>query len=174
VKTIYLADDDEDDRMLIRDAIERVIDDVEVIEVEDGKKLLSLIKAHGTWHEPVLILMDMNMPRQNGLETLASLKSLPQFSHIPVLMMSTTSNQQMIDKARQLGIDDCLIKPVNEDEFTSLAKTVDSNFEHYFEPGYTHTRKALVGRGWNAARWNNVPRNVPNFGWKTATYFKKR
>jgi hypothetical protein len=48
VKTIYLADDDEDDRMLIRDAIERVIDEVEVIEVEDGEKLLSI--DQGAWY----------------------------------------------------------------------------------------------------------------------------
>ncbi|MEO6287244.1 MAG: response regulator [Dyadobacter sp.] len=173
MKTIYLADDDEDDRMLIRDAIERVIDDVEVIEVEDGEKLLSMIKAHGTWQHPVLILMDMNMPRQSGLETLAFLKSMPQCAHIPVLMMSTISNQDMIDQAHELGIDDCLIKPVNEEEFTSLAETVDNSFAH-LTPLHKHIPKTQVTRGWNAARWNNELRNVPHFGWKTATYSKKR
>lgn len=173
MKTIYLADDDEDDRMLIRDAIERVIDNVEVIEVEDGEKLLTLITANGTCLDSTLILMDMNMPRKNGLETLTFLKSNPKYEHIPVLMMSTTSNHQMIEQAYKHGIDGYMVKPVSEDEFTSLAESIDTHFP-VLRPIYKHNSKVHAVRGWNAARWNNDVKNLPNFWWKTVTYSKKR
>jgi CheY-like chemotaxis protein len=173
VKTVYLADDDEDDRMLIRDAIERVICDVEVIEVEDGEKLLSLITAHGSWHHPVMILMDMNMPRKNGLETLAFLRSMPEYQHIPVLMMSTTTNHQMIDQANELGLNECLIKPINEDEFTRFAEAVDASFEDV-TPFNAHNPKSHLAKEWNPVKWNHGFKHLPNFPWETASYFKKR
>ncbi|MEO6685923.1 MAG: response regulator, partial [Dyadobacter sp.] len=74
LKTIYLADDDPDDRYLICDAIKQLDPEIKIIEAENGSDLLLSI------HEkqlisPVLIVLDMNMPRMNGLETLMAIRS---------------------------------------------------------------------------------------------------
>jgi CheY-like chemotaxis protein len=132
LKTIYLADDDEDDRMLIREAIERVISDVKVIEVTDGVNLLNLLTSIEQAADPTLILMDMNMPRLNGLEALEVLKADPNTQHIPVLMMSTTSNHELVNKAYEEGINAYIVKPVTEAEFTHLAQAIDVCFLHAY------------------------------------------
>ncbi|WP_169739244.1 response regulator [Dyadobacter crusticola] len=132
MKTIYLADDDEDDRMLIRDAIERVIRDVNVIEVSNGEKLVELITSQEKFDGPVLILMDMNMPRRNGLETLPLLKADVRAQHIPILMMSTTSTNELVTRAYEAGINAYIVKPVTELEYTHLAQSIDVCFLHAY------------------------------------------
>jgi CheY-like chemotaxis protein len=71
-KTIFLVDDDEDDRMLIMEAIRDVIGNVEITQIESGYKLLDVLA--GLKPGPDLILMDMNMPKMNGLEILCAMK----------------------------------------------------------------------------------------------------
>lgn len=73
--TIYLADDDEDDRMMIRQAIETCITDVEIIEAIDGEDLINRVVAQDKG-QPAVILTDMNMPRMNGLEATKLIKSV--------------------------------------------------------------------------------------------------
>ncbi|MCE7059522.1 response regulator [Dyadobacter sp. CY343] len=130
MKTIYLADDDEDDRMLIREAIERVIHDVRILEVSDGESLLAMINSQKGSADSELILMDMNMPRLNGLEALSVLKADTDTQHIPVLMMSTTSSQELVRKAYEEGINAYIVKPVSSAEFTHLAQSIDVCFLH--------------------------------------------
>ncbi|WP_439556754.1 response regulator [Dyadobacter sp.] len=132
MKTIYLADDDEDDRMLIRDAIERVISDVHVIEVSDGEKLVQLITSRKNFDDPALILMDMNMPRMNGLETIPLLRADARAQHIPVLMMSTTSTDALVTRAYEAGINAYIVKPVTGLEYTHLAQSIDVCFLHAY------------------------------------------
>lgn len=129
-KTIYLVDDDEDDRMLIREAIENVVEEVAIIEVTDGKKLLELIVDHTSQDQygQILILMDMNMPRMSGLESLAFIRSDPNTQHIPVVMISTTSNKELIAKAYEQGINAFITKPVTIKDYDDLAEAVNVCF----------------------------------------------
>jgi CheY-like chemotaxis protein len=128
MKRVYLTDDDEDDRMLIRSAIEQVVEDVEIVELNSGEHLLNVIEGYNLIPEPALILMDMNMPRMNGLETLARLKSNPIHQHIPVVMISTTSNNILVRQAYDLGVNAFLEKPILEQDFLRLAQAVDVCF----------------------------------------------
>lgn len=128
MKTIYLADDDEDDRMLIRVAVEQVISPVRIIELDSGDDLIRYITNQGISVDPAMIIMDMNMPRLSGLETLEILKMNDVSQHIPVLMLSTTSNRALIRDAYERGVNAFLEKPVHEADFVKLAKAVDACF----------------------------------------------
>ena len=128
MKTIYIADDDEDDRMLIRLAIEQVISPIRIIELDSGDDLVKLIVNHGISDDPSMIIMDMNMPRISGLETLGILKQDDACCHIPVVMLSSTSNRALVREAYELGANAFLEKPVHEAFFVRLAKAVDACF----------------------------------------------
>jgi CheY-like chemotaxis protein len=122
-RTIYIADDDEDDRMLIRMAIENVIRDVEIVEAADGAQLLSLIQDDVTGKQ--LIVMDMNMPRMGGMETLAIIKSNQDTKHIPVIMVSTASSPELVKKAYHQGINAYMTKPLIVDDYQQIANLIN-------------------------------------------------
>ncbi len=133
-KIIYLVDDDEDDRMLIREAMEDAIDGIEIIECIDGEMLLESIRHHGhnSSSGQVLIMMDMSMPRLNGLETLTRLKADPLLENIPVLMVSTASNGELVSDAYATGVNGFIRKPVLVQEFQQMAEGInDSFFNNY-------------------------------------------
>lgn len=149
MKTIYLADDDEDDRMLIRTAVEQVISPVRIVELDSGDELIKLIDTQGVSNDPAVIIMDMNMPRLSGLETLGVLKLNDSSRHIPVVMLSTTSNRALVRDAYERGVNAFLEKPVHEADFLKLAKAVDAcfmNASHDSDegPAYTHREKSSV------------------------------
>ena len=109
-KTIHLADDDEDDRLLMKEAMEEVDPDINVIEAENGAELLKNLKNTDSETESMIIL-DMNMPVMNGLETITAIKADPKTDDIPTVMMSTSSNPALAKKAIQAGADEFITKP---------------------------------------------------------------
>jgi CheY-like chemotaxis protein len=127
-KTLYLVDDDDDDRMLVREALHQVIDQATIIEAIDGHNLLDLLKIRDSQSQPAMILLDNNMPRMNGLETLAHIRSNPDTEHIPVLMLSTSSDQYYVKNAYNLGVNAYLKKPVFFDDYTYMAESVNVCF----------------------------------------------
>lgn len=127
-KTVYLVDDDEDDRLLIREALEQVISQVTIIEAADGRDLLDMLYNRADYTEAVLILLDINMPRMNGLETLAQLQSHASSEHIPVLILSTSSDQYYVKNAYNLGVNAYLKKPTSITDYTYMAESVNVCF----------------------------------------------
>ena len=118
-KTIFLVDDDEDDRMLMRQALIKTISPINVVDVVCGEDLSTALD-HAS-DGPKLILMDMNMPRINGLEMLASLKSDTRYKHIPVVMISTTTNQELISRAYDQGANAFIVKPISLEEYEQVS-----------------------------------------------------
>lgn len=106
-KVVYMADDDDDDRYFMRRSFLEVDPSVTIVEAQDGSALLALLD---TWSQeslspPVhLILLDMNMPRMNGLETLTAIKAHPSLRHIPTVMMSTSAEPDQVATAYQSGV----------------------------------------------------------------------
>ncbi|MCF0072778.1 response regulator [Dyadobacter sp. CY261] len=121
-KTIFLVDDDEDDRMLMREALEKSISPITIVDVAHSHDLLRFLE--NAPNGPKLILMDMNMPRIDGLQMLVHLKSDKPHKHIPVVMISTTTNQAMISRAYDLGANAFIVKPVSFAEYEHVARGV--------------------------------------------------
>jgi CheY-like chemotaxis protein len=126
-KIIYLADDDQDDRFFLRQAIKAANAATEIIEVENGLELLSLIKGQ-TESPASLILMDMNMPKMNGLETIAALREELGLFSVPVVMISTSSNTALIEMAYEAGADSFITKPSTFEEFNELGVRLTVQF----------------------------------------------
>lgn len=127
LQTIFLADDDADDRFLIKEAIKEVDRDIQVIEAENGLELLKLMAQSGKT-ESAIVVLDMNMPKLNGLETLDAIRSIPHLSLIPAVMLSTSSDSSFARIACKAGISIYLTKPDSFDAFIDLIKQLTSQF----------------------------------------------
>lgn len=128
VKTVYVVDDDEDDRMFIREALQEVIGQVQIIEAFNGQDLLDQLMLRKEDSGSVIILLDINMPRMNGLETLVHIRSLPGGEYLPVIMFSTSDHQQLIRNAYQVGVNAYLKKPVLLADYAFMAESVNVCF----------------------------------------------
>lgn len=134
--TILMADDDEDDRMFAKDALteSRVLNDFRC--VQDGEELMDYLKRRGKYAEPGsaprpgLILLDLNMPRKDGREALAEIKSDPALRSIPVIVLTTSSTQEDIIRSYDLGVNSFVTKPVT---FASLVEVMRELGRYWIE-----------------------------------------
>jgi CheY-like chemotaxis protein len=128
LKIVYLADDDQDDRFFIRQAIREAGAQVKIIEAENGLELLELIQQQEKHLPASLVLLDMNMPKMNGLETIAALRSNANFAKVPVVMISTSSHLSLVETAYQAGFDEFFVKPSSMEEFNTLGHQLIAQF----------------------------------------------
>ncbi|MPR33396.1 response regulator [Salmonirosea aquatica] len=117
---IYLVDDDPDDRFFLRQALLQTSQAMEVIEATSGFELMSMIQRAGS-PLATLILMDMNMPKMSGVETVQAMRSNPGFPVIPVVMISTTNNPTFVQNAFDAGVAEFVSKPATVKGFADIA-----------------------------------------------------
>jgi CheY-like chemotaxis protein len=93
-KVILHIDDDEDDRMLVKEAIRAFDSSIKVIEIDDGEKGLDyLMKAKNQEDKPCLVILDLNMPKMDGKLVLTEIKKDAQLSLIPIVIFTTSSSE---------------------------------------------------------------------------------
>jgi CheY-like chemotaxis protein len=115
---ILLADDDEEDQELIRDAIIAEAPDTHVTLVGNGEQALAYLAAHEPL--PGLIVLDYKMPILNGVETLDRLGGDSRYSSIPVVVWSTSNRQEYIDICLEKGAAQFFTKPNDPRELRHL------------------------------------------------------
>lgn len=128
-KNVYLADDDDDDRFLICEAIKSILPTINIIEVTDGRQLLDRIVGANT-NSPALILLDMNMPRMNGLEAAIAIRANPSLAEIPLAMITTSSDKALSAQAYECGVDRFFTKPSSFEGLIKMARELISQFLH--------------------------------------------
>lgn len=119
--TILLVDDSEDDRFMTREALleSYVINDLR--EVEDGEELMDYLLRRGRYADPItspvpgVILLDINMPRKNGHEVLREIKSHPRLRRIPVVVLTTSQDEEDVVRSYDLGVNSFITKPITFD-----------------------------------------------------------
>jgi CheY-like chemotaxis protein len=127
--TILMADDDPDDCLLARLALEREGLHGTLRTVGDGEELMDYLRRRGPWADPAasprphLILLDLNMPRKDGREALQELKSDPSLRQIPVVVLTTSRSEEEIYRSYDLGANSFVTKPVT---FESLVQVMRS------------------------------------------------
>jgi CheY-like chemotaxis protein len=125
---ILVADDDEEDRMLARDALEesRLVNPIYF--VNDGVELLDFLHHRGGYADmgaaprPGLILLDINMPRLGGLDALREIKRDPDLRRIPVVILTTSRADEDIFRSYDLGVNSFISKPVTFEGLVSVMR----------------------------------------------------
>ena len=133
---ILMADDDADDRMLTKEALEesRVINDLHF--VTDGEELMEYLYRRGKYADaprPGLILLDLNMPKKDGREALKEIKADPTLRRIPVVVMTTSKAEEDIFRSYDLGASSFITKPVTFDRLVELMKTLGQYWVEFVE-----------------------------------------
>jgi CheY-like chemotaxis protein len=100
---IIFADDDADDLELITGFFKQYNQSINVLEFKDGKEVLKFLDDFALNATPLLIVLDINMPRLNGRETLAAIRQHPKYQYIPVVIYTTSNNTADEDYCRKLG-----------------------------------------------------------------------
>lgn len=123
---ILVADDDPDDRLLIKEAIEEA-GSVNWIEfVNDGVELMEYLHRRGAYADrnddlPDIILLDLNMPRKDGREVLAEIRADPNLRHTPVAILTTSKAEDDVRNTYDTGASAYIVKPAT---FTQLVETM--------------------------------------------------
>jgi CheY-like chemotaxis protein len=134
--TILMADDDEEDRILTREAMldAHLTNDLRF--VVDGQDLLDYLRLEGAYANgkeaprPGIILLDLNMPRKDGREALAEIKADRDLREIPIVVMTTSKAEIDILRSYNLGANSFITKPVT---FTGLVEVMRSFSRYWFE-----------------------------------------
>ncbi len=118
---ILIAEDDADDRFLLESAFRENGFNDTLRFVENGIELMEYLQNGTEVKMPRFILLDLNMPKKDGREVLKEIKQNPDFKKIPVIIFSTTNNEQEMKRCYELGANSYITKP---NSFESLIKTV--------------------------------------------------
>jgi CheY-like chemotaxis protein len=130
---ILIAEDDADDRFLLKTAFEENGTDDRIEFVENGVELINYLKAivgnsPSDNGYPGFIMLDLNMPKKDGREVLQEIKQHPIFKSIPVIVYTTTKNEAEVRKCYELGANSYIVKPAR---FEALLKTIE-DIRHYW------------------------------------------
>jgi CheY-like chemotaxis protein len=133
---IMIADDDAEDRMLVKEALEenRLMNILQF--TENGEDLMNFLHNKGKYSDkekhprPGLILLDLNMPKKDGREALREIKKDPELKLIPVVILTTSKAEEDIIKTYDLGVSSFITKPVT---FSSLVDTMKTLSKYWFE-----------------------------------------
>lgn len=126
---VLMADDDVDDCTLASEAFKLARVDNPLRCLYDGEKLIEYLHQCMAQHSrvdcfPALILLDLNMPRMDGRETLQVLKADPVLKGIPVVVWTTSRSEDDVRRARSAGCDDYIIKPSSFSEMVGIVRNL--------------------------------------------------
>jgi CheY-like chemotaxis protein len=134
---ILMADDDEEDRDLTRDALQdsRLANAMRF--VVDGQDLMDYLRHDGRYRDPAvdaprpgIILLDLNMPKKDGREALAEIKADESLRRIPVVVLTTSKDEEDVLRTYDLGVNSFITKPVT---FAGLVEAMRTWTRYWFE-----------------------------------------
>lgn len=127
-KIIFLVEDNKADIRLIQEALKTSLLPHQVITVRDGLEAMNYLHQAGEYANaprPDLILLDLNLPKKGGREVLAEIKSDPQLKRIPVIILTTSKNQDDIFHSYDLHANCYITKPRNLNQLLQIIQSIE-------------------------------------------------
>lgn len=129
-----LVDDDEDDRFFLREALSQASRPLPIYEFCNGQELLDYLTYNSSIRDDKdvhwLLIIDINMPIMDGLETIGHIRSNPVWQDLPILVLSTSAQPETVDAALRAGAIDYRVKPNTFREYVEL---LDEFFSPWLE-----------------------------------------
>jgi CheY-like chemotaxis protein len=124
LKPILLVEDDDVDVMTIKRAFKDLSVENQLVNTNNGEQALEYLKTNGN-KEPCVILLDLNMPKMNGIEFLIIVKADMTLKKVPVVVLTTSNQQQDITECFKLGVAGYMVKSVDYDKFVETIRAVN-------------------------------------------------
>ncbi|HUW54006.1 MAG TPA: response regulator [Rhodanobacter sp.] len=129
LRTILLVEDSLADAEMAMDALSEAHLANPVVHVQDGVDCLDYLYSRGAWAErgsgdPAVVLLDIKMPRMNGLEVLTRMRADERLRRIPVVILSSSREESDLARSWDLGANAYVIKPVDVDQFFDAVRTL--------------------------------------------------
>lgn len=137
---ILQIEDDENDVFLLEHAFKKAGIQQPLRAVRDGQEGVDYLSGEGEFSDrrrfplPCLIILDLKMPRKNGIEFIEWLRGEPRFRRVPVLMLSSSANPDDIDRAYEAGANAFLVKPASNPERLRLAAALKEFWLEFNHP----------------------------------------
>jgi two-component system, chemotaxis family, response regulator Rcp1 len=120
---VLLVEDNEADVRLTREALRESGDPIRMASVTDGELAMSYLRHEAGYEDvsrPDLVLLDLNLPRKNGLEVLAEMRADEGLAHIPVIVLTSSAARSDVQEAYARGANAFVVKPLELDAFMDL------------------------------------------------------
>ena len=129
LKTILLVEDNPNDAELTMEALSANKLANRIVHVSDGVEALEYLNSEGNFANrqpgnPVVILLDIKMPRMDGIEVLEHIKRSPQFQSTPVVMLTSSREEPDLKRCYALGVNAYVVKPVDFNDFIDAVKNI--------------------------------------------------
>ncbi len=126
---ILLVEDSPTDVLLFKEALEscKVLNNLHI--ASDGVEAMTFLRREGKYQDvprPGLILLDLNLPKKDGREVLAEIKTDEKLKRIPVVVLTTSKSESDVMKAYGLHANCYVVKPVNFEQFADVVKTIEN------------------------------------------------
>ncbi len=129
--TILLVEDSPDDVLLVRRAFQKAGIENPIVAVENGDEALAYLNGTGLYADrqkyplPTLMLLDLKLPRRSGLEVLASVRQHSGIKRLPIIVLTSSRDEDDINRAYDLGANSYLVKPVAFDDLLRLVRSLE-------------------------------------------------
>ncbi len=125
---ILVAEDEETDAMLLRMALKKAGFSNPLVLARDGQEAVDYLghADRATHPIPSLLLLDIKMPRMNGFDVLDWLATRPEFNQLPKIILSSSSREEDVERAHQMGVRDYLVKPSGFEELVHMMERLHS------------------------------------------------
>ena len=127
-KTILLVEDNKADIRLIEEALKNSSIAYQMVIVRDGMAAMAYLRQEGEYAtavRPDLIVLDLNLPKKDGREVLAEIKTDPQFKRIPVIVLTTSRNEDDIQQSYELNANCFISKSRNLPQLFAIVKQIE-------------------------------------------------
>jgi two-component system response regulator len=129
IRTILLVEDSLADAEMTMDALREARLANPIVHVEDGVEALDYLRRTGDFSDrddgnPVVVLLDIKMPRMDGIEVLREIRSSEQTRRIPVVILSSSREERDLAASWNLGVNAYVVKPVDADQFFEAVQTL--------------------------------------------------
>jgi CheY-like chemotaxis protein len=128
---VLLVEDTRDDVLLIQRAFRKAGLNVRMNVVNDGEAAVDYLAGNGAYADreqhplPMLVLLDLKLPRRSGFDVLAWIRQQPLLKRLPVVILTSSEQMQDVNRAYDLGANSYLVKPVEFDSLQEMVKTLD-------------------------------------------------
>ena len=129
IRTILLVEDSDADAEMTIDALRQAKLANPIVHVEDGVEALDYLFARGEYAGkangvPAVVLLDIKMPRLDGIEVLREIRNSEKFKHVPVVILSSSREETDLARSWDLGVNAYVVKPVNASQFFEAVQTL--------------------------------------------------